>query len=161
MLIRAASTRGSELQPASRAATRPGTPSSPGPSRAIPLVPRAGPNDWGMAHALTAAATLAGHHGVTAPQCVSYGEPGWASSTAGTAATWPSSSGRMVVACRFRMTTSAWSTYPFSVYSAPSSWALSAYSYSLPALAGGWTQGQALTTQAQNDQNPRRMARVF
>ena len=46
--------------------------------------------EWGMAHGLTAPATLAGHRGVK-PACASYGEPGWASSTAGTAATSPSS----------------------------------------------------------------------
>jgi hypothetical protein len=123
------------------------------------IVPRS--HYWRRGHGLTAPATLAKHRS-TASRCGRrYGEPGWVCSTVGTAATSPSSFGRMVVASRCPPTTSAWSTCPSSVYFAPSSSVLSAYSYSLPAPGGRLDAGTSADDASPNDQNPRRQARVF
>ena len=54
------------------------------------------PPDWGIAQGLTPAATLAKHRSILSRCSRCYGEPGWVCSTAGTAATSPSSFGRMV-----------------------------------------------------------------
>ena len=123
------------------------------------IVPRS--HYWRRGHGLTSADTLARHRSTRSRCSRCYGGPGWVCSTAGTAATSPSPSGRTVVACRCPSRTSAWSTCPSSVYFAPSSSVLSAYSYSLPAPGGRLDAGTSADDASPNDQNPRRQARVF